>query len=117
MPTILIKNGLVYDGAGTPPIKKDVFVSGNRIARLGIFSKKHVDEVIDAAGGLVMPGFIDINTDSDHHLSLFSEPYQEDFLRQGVTTIIGGNCGASLAPPINGSLESISQWGSSHSIK
>lgn len=108
---ILVKNGLVYDGKESPPKKLDILVSGERIARLGNFGKGEAREIVDATGCIVTPGFIDINTDSDHHLSLFSEPYQEDFLRQGVTTIIGGNCGASLAPLLNGSLESINKWG------
>ncbi|MEK9194526.1 MAG: amidohydrolase family protein [Patescibacteria group bacterium] len=108
---VLVKNGLVYDGRESPPQKQDILISGERIARLGNFSKNEAREIIDATGCIVTPGFVDINTNSDHHLSLFSEPYQEDFLRQGITTIIGGNCGFSLAPLLNGSLESINKWG------
>jgi N-acyl-D-amino-acid deacylase len=109
--TLLIKNGLVYDGSGSPPVQKDIFIQGERIARLGNFSRKSADTVLDATGAIVTPGFIDINTDSDHYLSLFYEPHQHDFIKQGVTTIIGGNCGASLAPLLDGSLDSIRKWG------
>lgn len=109
--TILIRNGLVYDGSGEPPQKQDVFVRGKRITRLGNLSKINADINIDANGAMVTPGFIDINSTSDHYLSLFYEPYQEDFVRQGVTTAIGGNCGVSLAPLMDGSLASIDTWG------
>jgi len=57
------------------------------------------------------PGFIDVNTDSDHYLTLFNNPEQQDFLLQGVTTIIGGHCGSSLAPLLYGSLKSVRKWG------
>lgn len=94
----LIKNGLLYDGLGNSPVKKDILIQNDRIAGIGNFSKKQAEEIIDATGCFVSPGFIDINTHSDYHLSIFSDNFQEDFIRQGVTTIIGGNCGESLAP-------------------
>jgi len=112
MTTTLIKNGLVYDGSGKQPEKKDILIKGEWIVGIGSFSKKDAQTVLDASGMDVYPGFIDINTTSDHYLTLFTEPFQEDFVRQGVTTIIGGNCGASLAPILNGSLNSIRRWGS-----
>lgn len=112
--TTLIKNGLVYDGSGTAPVKKDILIRGKYIAKVGTLSREHADNVIDVGGAMVTPGFIDITAHSDHHMSLFYEPYQEDFVRQGITTMIGGNCGVSLAPLLNGSLESIREWGNVH---
>ena len=114
--TTLIKNGLVYDGSGTAPVKKDILIRGTYIAKCGTLSREHADVVIDAGSSMVTPGFIDITSHSDHHMSLFYEPYQEDFIRQGITTIIGGNCGVSLAPQIGGSLESVREWGSETGI-
>lgn len=108
--SILIKNALVYDGGGKPGFKADVLVKGERIAGVGSFNQGAADQTIDAMGSMVTPGLIDINTDSDHYLSLFADPYQKDFIKQGVTTIIGGNCGSSLAPLIKGTLESIRKW-------
>ncbi|MDI6820828.1 MAG: amidohydrolase family protein [Patescibacteria group bacterium] len=108
--TILIKNGLIYSGLDEPPVKKDILIQGKKITHLGDFSKKKADRIIDASQKTVTPGFIDINTSSDHFLSIFTEPYQEDFVKQGVTTIIGGNCGISLAPIIRGSLYFIDKW-------
>jgi len=108
--TVIIRNGLIYDGRGEPPRRGDIFIRGEKIMKIGNFLKVDADLVIDATNALVMPGFVDINTDSDHYLSLFYEPYQTDFVSQGITTIIGGSCGASLAPLINWSLDSIKKW-------
>jgi len=94
----LIKNGLVYDGTDTPPVREDILVRGGEISRVGTFAAKHADHTIDASNSIVAPGFIDINTSSDHLLTLFSDPEQTGFVKNGVTTIIGGNCGLSLAP-------------------
>jgi len=109
--TILIKNIQLIDGSGRPAVKADVLIKDDKISAIGNFPKYRADEVIDGLGSAYLaPGFIDINTDSDHYLTLFSNPSQKDFILQGVTSIIGGHCGASLAPLIYGSLESISQW-------
>ena len=110
MSTILIKNIQLLDGSGRPPVKADVLVKNEKISAIGNFPKYRADEIIDGLGAYLAPGFIDINTDSDHYLTLFSNPSQKDFVAQGVTTIIGGQCGASLAPLIYGSLESIREW-------
>lgn len=111
MPRTLIKNGLVFRGDGGAPLQTDVLLTNDLIARLGNFSKTHADVTVDATGALVMPGFIDVSNDADHYLSLFHTPHLESIVRQGVTTIIGGNCGASLAPLLDGSLDSIRKWG------
>lgn len=108
--TLLIKNVQIVGRSEGQLEPADVFVSGDKISAIGNFSSKKADEIIDGQGAYLSPGFIDVNTDSDHYLSLFDNPAQEDFLRQGVTTIIGGMCGASLAPLIYGTLESIRHW-------
>lgn len=108
--TVLIKNALVFDGSGKPPFKSDIFINHQRINRLGNFPHQSAEKTIDARGMMVTPGFVDINSDSDHYLTLFSDPYQTNLIKQGVTTIIGGNTGSSLAPLIDGSLRSIRKW-------
>ncbi len=110
--SLLIKNGLVYDGRGQPPFKSDILIHGKQIAGIGEFSKYKADRVIDAANMLVMPGFIDINPASDRYLNILTDPYQEQFIAQGITTVIGGGCGSSLAPLLDSSLASIRKWGS-----
>jgi len=108
--TILIKNVQLLDGTGRPPIKADVLLKKDKISAIGNFPKYRADEIIDGLGNYLAPGFIDINTVSDRYLTLFSAPEQKDFLIQGVTTIIGGQGGFSLAPLIYGSLEAIREW-------
>ncbi|HDH31677.1 MAG TPA: hypothetical protein ENH26_02790 [Candidatus Wolfebacteria bacterium] len=110
MSIILIKNIQLLDGTGRPAVKADILVKKEKIYAIGSFPNYEADKIIDGIGAYLTPGFIDINTDSDHYLTLFSNPSQKDFLLQGVTTIIGGQCGASLAPLLYGSLESIKSW-------
>ncbi len=108
--TILVKNGTVIDGTGTERKKTDILIEGDRIKKIGELNQK-ADEIIDAGGLFVTPGFIDINSDSDHYLTLLTSPGQQSFLYQGVTSIIGGNCGASLAPLVRGEIiNSVSKW-------
>lgn len=114
--TILLKDGQVIDGKGTPAARADIFIKDNKISAIGVFPNKKADVVVNCMGLYVAPGFIDINTSSDHYLTLFTSPAQKDFLLQGVTTIIGGNCGASLAPLVYGTLEAIRKWGDPKSI-
>ena len=108
--SILIKGVNIISSGQSSEGKKDVLVSKNKISAIGEFPNKIAEIVLDGRGIYLSAGFIDINTDSDHYLTLFSEPNQGDFLKQGVTTILGGLCGASLAPLIYGSLESIQKW-------
>jgi N-acyl-D-amino-acid deacylase len=109
--TLLIRNVRIVGTSRKFPERSDVFVQGERISAIGNFPAKKADEMIDGQGIYLAPGFIDVNTDSDHYLTLFDNPAQEDFLKQGVTTIMGGMCGASLAPLLYGDLESVRKWG------
>jgi len=114
--TLLIKNVQIVGGARDFPERSDVFVSGDKISAIGDFPNKGAAAVLDGQGAYLSPGFIDVNTDSDHYLSLFDHPAQEDFLRQGVTTIFGGMCGSSLAPLLYGGLESFQKWGDTNRV-
>lgn len=106
-------SGSVSTSTAEPTDLSDVFVVDNKIAAIGKFPEKRAEAVLDGQGAFLSPGFIDVNTDSDHYLTLFEYPAQEDFLRQGVTTIFGGMCGSSLAPLLYGTLESVRKWGGS----
>jgi len=114
--TLLVKNVRIVGGDREFPDAVDVFVNNDKISAIGNFPNKNADTVVDGQGITLTPGFIDVNTDSDHYLTLFSYPSQADFLKQGVTTIFGGMCGSSLAPLLYGSLESIRKWGNPDSI-
>ena len=108
---ILIKNGTVVDGMGTPAYHADIAIKDGRIEKIGFLGEPGAKTVIDATGQYVAPGFIDINNASDRHWALFSHPNMESYLYQGVTTVIGGNCGSSLAPLTTGNvIASIQKW-------
>ncbi len=93
---ILIKGGEVVDGTGAPPRRADVAVAQGRVAAVGDLSNWRGDEVIEADGLVVAPGFIDMHTHSD--ISLLVNGRAESKLRQGVTTEVIGMCGWSPAP-------------------
>ncbi|MHB9020003.1 MAG: hypothetical protein ACYC3G_04040, partial [Minisyncoccota bacterium] len=108
---LLIKQVQIVDGSGAKPFFGDILINGQKIVAIGKnLSKKKAEIVIDGLGLVAVPGFIDVNNDSDHHLSIFTNPGQKDFIEQGITSIIGGQCGASLAPLMYGSLASMGQW-------
>jgi N-acyl-D-aspartate/D-glutamate deacylase len=94
---LIIRNGLLVDGTGTPGSVGDLGVADGRIAAVGDdLSAAETARSIDATGRVVAPGFIDIHTHSD--LSHLIDPRAESQIRQGVTTEAIGQCGISLAP-------------------
>lgn len=99
--SILIKNGTIIDGTGNKPYKADIGIEKDNISKIAPTISENAELVIDASGKFVSPGFIDLTTHSDIHWTLFSESSQESFLKQGITTIIGGHGGFSLAPLLN----------------
>jgi len=93
---LLIRGGRIIDGTGGPGFTGDLAIEGDRIAAVGDLSEWRADAVVDAAGLVVAPGFIDVHTHDD--LAVIDDPGHEAKVSQGVTTVIGGNCGVSLAP-------------------
>lgn len=91
---LLIRNGKILDGSGNPWRYGDVGVREGRIAAIGDLSGQTAREVIDASGLIVAPGFIDVHTHADQ--GLFEQPDAENFIRDGVTTLVTGNCGGSV---------------------
>ena len=96
MGSILIQNGLIVDGTGREPFKGNVLLSGDRIAKVGN-TEQNAECIIDAAGKIVCPGFIDIHRHCDAKLLQGTE-FAKGMLAQGITTTVTGNCGMSLAP-------------------
>jgi N-acyl-D-amino-acid deacylase len=92
---LLIRNCMVIDGTGSAPFSGDVAVRGGRIAALGDLGTMAANHEMDAAGRVVAPGFIDVHTHDDHALL---EGSMTPKVSQGVTTVVAGNCGVSLAP-------------------
>src|SRR5215210_2739184 len=100
---LLIRNGLLFDGAGTAGMPGDVAIAGDRIVAIGSKLPGDAGKIIDASGLAVAPGFIDIKTHSDFSLPI--NPKAESKVRQGVTTEIIGHCGFSVAPVLPGKVE------------
>jgi len=96
---LLVKNGKIMDGTGNPWFFGDVAIKDSKIGKVGFIDSSLAQEVIDAEGLVVAPGFVDIHNHSDFVLPLDEHPkILEPFVRQGVTTIVTGNCGYSTAP-------------------
>ena len=93
---LIIRNGTVIDGSGAPRHDADFAVDGDRIAAIGDLSGAQGRSEIDATGLIVAPGFIDVHTHDDH--ALLSRPDMAFKASQGVSTVVVGNCGISLAP-------------------
>ena len=98
---ILIKNANIIDGTGNPMYTGDIGVKEDRIREIGDLGNETGKMTIDARGLNVSPGFVDVNNHSDAYLRIFQNPDLESLVYQGITTIIGGNCGSSLAPLAN----------------
>lgn len=93
---LLIRNGEVIDGTGSPRFKADIGVRGDRIAAIGDLSAAAGAVEENAAGRIVSPGFVDVHTHDDN--SLLDRPDMFYKASQGVTSVVIGNCGISLAP-------------------
>jgi len=93
---LVVRSGRVLDGAGNPWILADVGITGDRVAAIGAIPPGAGRAEIDARGLVVCPGFIDVHTHCD--TGLVAHPDARNYLLQGVTTVIGGNCGDSPFP-------------------
>ena len=96
---LIIRNATVIDGTRAPRFQADIAVKAGKIARIGKVKQKGKKE-IDAAGKIAAPGFIDAHTHDDR--LMLSSPEMAPKVSQGVTTVVAGNCGISLAPAPNG---------------
>ena len=93
---LAIMGGIVVDGTGLARRRGDIAVKDGRMAKIGFVDPEDADQVIDADGLHVAPGIVDAHTHYDPQLTF--EPHATSSCYHGVTTVLAGNCGFSVAP-------------------
>ena len=90
---IVIKNGKVIDGTGNSWYHADIAVKDGKIVFIGRLNSINAGKIIDATGLIIAPGFIDVHAHIEN--SVFEKPTADNYIYDGVTTVITGNCGGS----------------------
>ena len=98
-PATLLRGGIVIDGTAADRFVADVRIDGDRISAIGTNLDNSEAEVVDVRGLVVAPGFIDVHTHDDQ--MVLAAPQMLPKITQGVTTVVVGNCGISLAPLVH----------------
>src|SRR4030088_3657656 len=97
---LLIRNATVIDGTRAPRFEADIGISSGKIVYIGSLINSRADIEIDASGKIAAPGFIDAHTHDDR--LMLSAPDMAPKVSQGVTTVVAGDWGGSLAPAPRG---------------
>lgn len=106
---VVIKRGSIVDGTGRKAYVADLAVHNGKIVKIGEIRESEGKVVVDAAGKVVSPGFIDIHNHSD--TTVLASHLVDSFFMQGVTTVLGGQCGFSPAPvKCEADLKQITDW-------
>ena len=93
---IIIRGGRIVDGTGSGAYGADIGIKNGRITEIGKLPDGKSGRIINAEGMVVAPGFIDMHTHTDR--GILERPSVENYIRQGATTVVGGNCGNSTYP-------------------
>src|SRR5205085_682414 len=93
---VLLENATLHDGTGNAPTTGDVAFRGGKIIAVGKFPIDKADLVLDCRGLIVAPGFIDLHNHSDSPIVAAATRGNVNFVTQGCTTIVTGNCGFGL---------------------
>ena len=107
---ILIKKGKIYDGSLKPPLKADIAVKNNQIVKVAKSITGTAQRVIDAKGLIVAPGFIDMHTHVDRGMFYPENRACLNYLKQGVTTVVVGQCGGSAWPLFEKAEDQMKRW-------
>lgn len=91
---VVLRGATLYDGSGAPGKIGDLAIKNDRIVAVGKFQTKGDPKVLDCAGLVISPGFIDLHTHSDYPLQKTPTNANRNYLMQGVTTVVTGNCGS-----------------------
>ncbi len=104
---VVITNGMLVDGTGSPARRADVGIDGDRITAVGDIDASGAGRVIDAEGRLVTPGFVDLHSHLDAQIGW--DPLMSSSCWHGVTSVVMGNCGMTFAPVRSGQAEVLAQ--------
>jgi len=104
---LIIRNGLVLDGSGSPAFEADVGIAGGEVVLIGDLDGRPCLDEIYADGLVVAPGFVDVHTHAD---GIMRNPSADNYVRMGVTTVVAGNCGGA-AVEVGKSLAEIEEAG------
>ena len=97
-PDILLKGGLIVDGSGGASYTANILIRSGKVARISPRALRSAGVIIECAGRVVAPGFIDAHSHLDWHIPLKGhDELKYPFLAQGITTVVAGNCGLSAA--------------------
>ena len=112
---LVIHNASLYDGTGGPAVTGDVAIRGDRIVAVGQFETAGTPRQIDAQGLIVAPGFIDLHNHSDTPITRPDTRLNRNYITQGCTTIVTGNCGGGRVD-VGDYLESIDEHGAGTNV-
>lgn len=90
---VLLRGGTIFDGTGAPGVVGDVALAGDKVLAVGKFDVGRAGRVIDCTGLIVTPGLIDLHTHSDRSITQPSLRANLNYLKQGCSTVVTGNCG------------------------
>ena len=93
---IILKNGKIINGTGNPWFYADIGIKDGKIKTIGNLEDTKAEKILDASNLVISPGFIDIHDHSDG--GIVKEPQANQKVKQGVTTVMVGNCGTCMAP-------------------
>lgn len=109
--SLLIRGGFIVDGTGRKPYRGDVLIREGKIVACEKMSEYRAEKTVEANNLFVSPGFVDVDSRSDFISSFFKDRNQEYYLKQGVTTVVLGHSGASIAPMFSFQEEVLKTWG------